>query len=183
MTGSTLNVKGVKMTTPVGVGVDGGELTREQKALQTASDAAIQADHKFTRLCTMLPSFTGDRQKFYRARDQMFDLIAGTNSVASVVAVQTGQAPPAQPIAVPTVASAAAAKAGINPAKGVANPPAAASTVKVAPGAKPTTVAATARKVDQLKAAATKLKKAAAKKPPASSSASHGGREHGHDYR
>lgn len=124
MSGATLNIKGVKVVTPAGIGVGGGEFTKEQKALQTASDAAQQADQKLSRLCNMLPSYSNDQEGFYRVRNQMFDLIAGTTYVASAVAAQTGQAQPAQLSSVPTAATAAAAGAGIDPAKGVANPPA-----------------------------------------------------------
>jgi hypothetical protein len=103
--------------------VGGGEFTREDKALQTASEAAQMADQKYAHLCQLLPSYSSDREAFYHARDQMFDLIRGTEQVASAVATQTGQAPPAPPPVVPTAASAAATDAGTNPAKGIANVP------------------------------------------------------------
>src|SRR4029077_6765889 len=99
-------------------------LNTEQKALQTASDTAVRADEQYTHLCNLLPSYSHDQVAFYKARDQMFDLIRGTNQVASAVAAQTGQAAPAPLPSVPTVAAGAAASAGINPGKGVANLPA-----------------------------------------------------------
>ena len=43
MQGTSLYVKGVSVTTSAGVGVGGGELNKEQKALRTASDTAVQA--------------------------------------------------------------------------------------------------------------------------------------------
>lgn len=169
MSGTTLNIKGVKLVTPAGIGVEGGEFTKEQQALQTASDAAQQADQKLTRLCNMLPSYSNDQQGFYRVRNQMFDLIAGTTYVASAVAAQTGQAPPAPAQSVPTAASAAATDAGIDPAKGVANPPAPASA-----GASAASSAAGSggKDLTNLKSAVSKLNKASQKKPP-SRSASH----------
>ena len=126
MSGTTVNIKGVKVTTPVGVGVEGGEFTRDQKALQTATDAAQQADQRFTRLCRLIPMYANDKTAFYRVRDQMFDLIAGTTTMASAVAVQTGQMSPTAPASVPTASTDAAKSAGVNAAKGV-NLPASAS--------------------------------------------------------
>jgi hypothetical protein len=163
--GKTLNIKGVTVTTPVGVGVGGGELTREDKALQVASDAALQADQKYTHLCELLPSYSHDQQAFYRARDQMFDLIKGTEQVASAVAAQTGQSPPVQPPAVPTAASDAAAGAGINPAKGVANveattPPGS------SPAASPSSSNAGNQGLAKVTSAADHLKQLAEKKAP-----------------
>ena len=163
MSGTTLNIKGVKVVTPAGIGVEGGEFTKEQKALQTASDAAQQADQKMTRLCNMLPSYSSDQEGFYRVRNQMFDLIAGTTYVASAVAAQSGQAQPAQPSSVPTAATAAAAGAGIDPAKDVANPP--------APASQATSAASSAAGVGgqdltKLKSAVSKLNKVSQKKTP-----------------
>jgi hypothetical protein len=126
-TGTSTDIKGVTVSTPVGVGVQGGEVNTEQKTLQVASDAAQQADDKFTRLCRLLPSYSHDQQAFYKTRDQMFELIAATTYVASAVATQTGQSPPVQPTSVPTASTSAATAAGTNPAKAVANPPAPAS--------------------------------------------------------
>jgi hypothetical protein len=165
--GKTLNIKGVNVTTPMGVGVGGGELTREDKALQVASDAALQADQKYTHLCELLPSYAHDQQAFYRARDQMFDLIKGTDQVASAVAAQTGQTPPAQPPAVPTAASDAAAGAGINPAKGIANVPAtAASGSSAATSPSPSSSNAGNQGLAKVTSAADHLKQVAAKKAP-----------------
>ena len=165
--GKNLSIKGVNVTTPMGVGVGGGELTREDKALQVASDAALQADQKYTRLCELLPSYAHDQQAFYRARDQMFDLIKGTEQVASAVAAQTGQTPPAQPPAVPTAASDAAAGAGINPAKGIAN---VAATAPSAPSAaaspSPSSSNAGNQGLAKVTSAADHLKQVAAKKAP-----------------
>jgi hypothetical protein len=122
-TGTSTDIKGVTVSTPVGVGVQGGEVKTEEKTLQAASDAAQQADDKFTRLCRMLPSYSHDQKAFYKTRDQMFELIAATTYVASAVATQTGQTPP-QLTSVPTESSSAATAAGTNPAKAVANAPA-----------------------------------------------------------
>lgn len=163
MTGTTLNIKGVKLVTPAGIGVEGGEFNKEQKALQTASDAAQQADQKLTRLCGMLPSYSNDQQGFYRVRNQMFDLIAGTTYVASAVAAQTGQAPPAQPASVPTAATAAATSAGTDPAKGVANPPAPASATT---STAPPTGGTAGQDLTKLQNAVSKLNKVSQKKPP-----------------
>jgi hypothetical protein len=163
MQGTSLNVKGVSVTTPAGVGVGGGELNKEQKALQTASDTAVQADQQYTRLCKLLPSYSHDQVAFYKARDQMFDLIHGTNQVASAVAAQTGQAAPALPPSVPTLASNAAASAGINPGKGVANLPA---TTTAALGKTTPAPATPNAALSNLVNATSKLKKAAEKKPP-----------------
>jgi hypothetical protein len=164
MTGTTVNIKGVNVTTPAGVSLGGGEFHKEQVALQTASDAAQQADEKYTRLCKMLPSYSNDRGGFYRVRDQMFDLIAGTTQVASAVAAQTGQAPPASPSTVPTAAADAAAGTGVDPAKGLANAPApAAATSSTAP----TTAKAGSKSLAKLESAVTKLKQVAKKKAPA----------------
>jgi hypothetical protein len=163
--GKTLNIKGVSVTTPMGVGVGGGELNREDKALQVASDAALQADQKYTRLCELLPAYSSDKQAFYRARDQMFDLIKGTEQVASAVAAQTGQSPPVQPAAVPTAASDAAAGAGTNPAKGIANVPA--TTPSGSPAAaSPTSSNAGNQGLSNITSAADHLKQVAAKKAP-----------------
>ena len=126
-TGTSTDIKGVTVSTPVGVGVQGGEVKTEQKTLQAASDAAQQADDKFTRLCRMLPSYSHDQKAFYKTRDQMFELIAATTYVASAVATQTGQSPPAPLTGVPTESTSAATAAGTNPAKAVANPPTSAS--------------------------------------------------------
>ncbi|MBA3832920.1 MAG: hypothetical protein H0X34_13705 [Chthoniobacterales bacterium] len=167
MSGTTLNIKGVKVVTPAGIGVEGGELNKEQKALQTASDAAQQADQKLTRLCNMLPSYSNDQQGFYRVRNQMFDLIAGTTYVASAVAAQTGQAPPAQAASVPTAASAAAAGAGINPAKGVANPPVSASSGPPEASSSAASAAGTdGQALKKLKSAVSNLNKVSQKKAP-----------------
>ena len=163
MQGTTLNIKGVSVTTPAGVGVGGGELNKEQKALQTASDTAVQADQQYTRLCTLLPSYSHDEVAFYKARDQMFDLIRGTNQVASAVAAQTGQAAPAAPPSVPTVATDAAAGAGINPEKGVANLPSATTAAPTTTNPAPATSDAA---LSNLLSATSKLKKAAEKKVP-----------------
>ncbi len=163
--GKTVNIKGVSVTTPAGVGVGGGELNREDKALQVASDAALQADQKYTHLCELLPSYASDQQSFYRARDQMFDLIRGTEQVASAVAAQTGQLPPVQPPAVPTAASDAATGAGINPAKGVANVPA---TAPSGSPAAPSTSSSNAsnQALSSVTSAANHLKQVAEKKAP-----------------
>lgn len=163
MQGKALSIKGVNVTTPVGVGVGGGELNREDKALQTASEAAQMADQQYTRLCGLLPSYANDQQAFYHARDQMFDLIRGTDQVASAVAAQTGQAPPARPPAVPTAASTAAADAGINPAKGIANVPAtnSAATPAASPAGSPAP-----QGVTSVTNAANRLKAVAEKKTP-----------------
>jgi hypothetical protein len=126
------------------------------------------ADQKYTRLCEMLPSYAHDQQSFYHARDQMFDLIRGTQQVASAVAAQTGQAAPALPPAVPTAASSAAADAGTNPAKGIANVPttssAAAPTASTTPAGSPAT-----QGLSNVTKAANHLKAVAAKKAPAKS--------------
>jgi hypothetical protein len=126
-TGTSTDIKGVTVSTPAGVGVQGGELKTEPKTLQVASDAAQQADDKFTRLCRLLPAYSHDKQAFYKTRDQMFELIAATTYVASAVATQTGQNPPAPLTSVPTQSTSAATAAGTNPAKAVANPPTSAS--------------------------------------------------------
>lgn len=139
MTGDTVDIKGVKVTTPVGVGAEGGEYHKEAKVLQSASDAAEQADQKFTQLCRLLPSYLNDQKGFYRVRDQMFDLIAATNYVASAVAAQTGQTPPVQPTSIPTASTAAAASAGTNPTKAVANPVATTSSAAKSPTPNPST--------------------------------------------
>jgi hypothetical protein len=169
MQGKTVNIKGVRVTTPMGVGLGGGELTREDKALQVASDAALQADQKYTHLCELLPSYANDQQAFYRARDQMFDLIKGTEQVASAVAAQTGQTPPVQPPAVPTAATDAATGAGINPAKGVANVPA---TTPPASSAAPSPSASNAgnQGLSKVTSAADHLKQLAEKKAPGKAS-------------
>ncbi len=164
MQGRTLNIKGVSVTTPAGIGVGGGELNTEQKALQTASDTAIRADEQYIHLCNLLPSYSTDQVKFYQARDQMFDLIRGTNQVASAVAPLTGQAQPAAPSSVPTVSTAAAASAGIDPAKGVANLPIATATPSGTPASTPATNAAA---LSNLKNATSRLEKVAQKKAPA----------------
>lgn len=170
MQGTSLDIKGVSVTTPVGVGVGGGELNKEQKALQTASDAAVRADEQYTRLCNLLPSYSHDQVAFYRARDQMFDLIRGTNQVASAVAAQTGQTAPAPPPSVPTVAAGAAANAGINPRKGVANPPMSTTSSPATTTSAPQTPNAA---LSNLVNATSKLKKAAEKKPPSRYATSH----------
>jgi len=166
MQGKTVDIKGVNVTTPAGVGIGGGEFSREDKALQTASEAAQMADQKYTRLCELLPSYANDQKAFYGARDQMFDLIRGTQQVASAVAAQTGQAPPAPQPAVPTAASSAAADAGANPGKGIANAPAASSaptpTASPAPAGSPA-----AQGINQVTNAANHLKAVAKKKAPA----------------
>lgn len=164
MQGKTVDIKGVNVTTPVGVSAGGGQFTREDKALQTASEAAQMADQKYTRLCELLPSYANDQQAFYNARDQMFDLIRGTQQVASAVAAQTGQAPPAPQPAVPTAASSAASDAGTNPAKGIANVPAASSaaTPTASPAGSPA-----AQGANNVTNAANRLKAVAQKKTPA----------------
>jgi hypothetical protein len=168
MQGKTLNIKGVNVTTPVGVGVGGGELNHEDKALQTASEAAQMADQKYTRLCELLPSYASDQQAFYHARDQMFDLIRGTEQVASAVAAQTGQAPPAQPPAVPTAASTAATDAGINPAKGIGNVPATSSAATASASPAPASQGGPTNVTN----AANRLKAVAQKKAPSAKSTS-----------
>lgn len=162
MQGNTMSIKGVKVVTPVGVGVEGGEYTREQKALQTASDAAQQADQKYVRLCKMLPAYSNDKPGFYRVRDQMFDLIAGTTHVATVVAAQTGQAPPTATQPVPTAAADAAASAGVSATKGVANTP-----IMVGSAPPPIAEGPHKKNVDAVNAASAKLKNVARKKAPA----------------
>lgn len=162
MVGSTLDIKGVKVTTPVsGLGVEGGQFTRDQKALQTASDAAIQADQKFIRLCRLLPSYASNKDAFYKARDQMFDLIMNTNYVASAVASATGQTPPAKPATAPTAATDAATAAGTSPSKAVANT--AAKKTQTPPT---TTTTSSASAAAQIVDAAKKLKRVAKKPAP-----------------
>lgn len=52
MSGNTVTIKGVKVVTPAGIGVEGGEFSRDPKALQTASAEAIASDQKFVRICS-----------------------------------------------------------------------------------------------------------------------------------
>ena len=163
MQGSSVNIKGVSVTTPLGVGVGGGEVSKEQKALQTASDAAIQADQQYIHLCNMLPSYSHDQVGFYQARDQMFDLIKRTNQAASAVAALTGQATPAPPPSVPTVATGAAESAGTSPTKGVANLPIETTTTRTTSTSTPGTSKVA---LSNLVTATSKLQKAAEKKPP-----------------
>ncbi len=74
MNGNAVAVKGVKVVTPTGIGVEGGEFSRDPKVLQTASDAAIRADQEFVRLCSQLPSYANDREQFYALRKKMSDI-------------------------------------------------------------------------------------------------------------
>ena len=103
------------------------------------------------------------RLLFTGAGIRCFDLIHGTNQVASAVAAQTGRAAPALPPSVPTLASNAAASAGINPGKGVANLPAPTTAALGKTTSAPATPNAA---LSNLLNATSKLKKAAEKKPP-----------------
>ncbi len=162
MNGNTVAVKGVKVVTPAGIGVEGGEFSRDPKALQTASDAAIRADQEFVRLCSQLPSFSNDKVGFYALRNKMSDIALNANAVASVVANGTGQATPAPLPTLPTAASTVATNAGVDPTKAVANPPATAS----APATSAPTATTNGDAVAKLNNAVSKLNKASNKKVP-----------------
>src|SRR5205814_1530430 len=109
MQGKSYDISGVNVPIPqAGTSVAVGGIKIDPKALQNASDAAIQADQRYIRLCSLLPSYSNNQAAFYRARDQMFDLIAGTTDVAKAVANATGQPAPAPAPTVPTAAPSAA---------------------------------------------------------------------------
>ncbi len=163
MQGKAVSIKGVTVTTPAGIGGGGGEFTREDKALQTASEAAQLADQKYTHLCELLPSYSNDQHAFYDARDQMFALIKGTQSSAATVAALTGQATPAPAPAVPTAATTAATDAGVNPAKGIANLP---STTSPAAAAATPAGTPSSQQINNVLNAANHLKAVAQKKVP-----------------
>lgn len=141
------------MTTPVGVGVGGGEYSHTVTP-QSITEAVQQANLRFKELCRILPSYSNDKTAFYKARDEMFDLMRATDHVAATVAAQTGQAPPTKAPAVPTASSAAAASAGVNPQKGTAI-----ATASPAP-------ASGAQGVQQVKSAVTALKQVAKRPVP-----------------
>jgi len=166
MQGRSYDISGVSVPIPqAGTTVSISGVKIDPKALQNASDATQQADQKYTRLCSLLPMYSHDQAAFYKARDQMFDLIAGTTEIAKQVANTTGQPQPANPPTVPTAAPTAATSAGTNPTKAVANPAS-----KPAPSV-PTTASTdqTPKKASladnkKLNSLANKLKKLAAKK-------------------
>lgn len=141
MNGNAVAVKGVKVVTPAGIGVEGGEFSRDPKVLQTASDAAIRADQEFVRLCSQLPSYANDREQFYALRKQMSDIALNATAMATVVATGTGQSTPAPLPALPTAAASVASEVGVDTSRVVANPPAegsTATTTATAPSAKGT---------------------------------------------
>lgn len=169
----TVTVKGVKVVTPAGIGVEGGEFSRDPKDLQVASDAPIRADQQFVTFCRQLPSYSNDKVGFYARRDQMSDIVLNATHVATVVANSTGQATPAPLLMLPTASTAAATDAGVNPSNSVANPPA---TVAAATTTVPS-VTGKGDAVAKLKSAVSQLNKASRKKAPkhhkASSQSSH----------
>lgn len=167
MNGNAVAVKGVKVVTPGGIGVEGGEFSRDPKVLQTASDAAIQADQKFVRLCSELPGYANDREQFYAMRKSMSDIALHATDVATVVATGTGQATPAPLPALPTAAASAASEAGVDTSRAVANPPAEPSTAATST----TLPSANGDAVAKLKSAVEKLNKASSKKVRKSASA------------
>jgi hypothetical protein len=115
-------VKGPNVATSFGVTVGGGEYNRTVTPLGV-TDSLQSANLKFRQLCSLLPSYAnGDKEAFYKARNDMFELIKGSQNVATAVATQTGQAPPANLPTVPTAATEAAKTAGVDPSKGVSNP-------------------------------------------------------------
>lgn len=149
------------MVTPAGIGVEGGEFSRDPKALQTASAEAIASDQEFVRICSQLPGYSNDREAFYALRKKMSDIALHTNEVAAAVATGTGQATPAPLPALPTAASAVASNAGVDQSTAVANPPAATgTTASVAPAA------GGDDSVAKLQSAVSKLKKASNRKTP-----------------
>ncbi len=160
MNGNAVAVKGVKVVTPAGIGVEGGEFSRDPKVLQTASDAAIRADQEFVRLCSQLPSYANDREQFYALRKQMSDIALNATAMATVVATGTGQSTPAPLPALPTAAASVASDAGVDTSRAVANPPAEGSTAATTAKAPAANEAAVAK----LKSAVDKLNKASSKK-------------------
>ncbi len=160
MSGNAVAVKGVKVVTPAGIGVEGGEFSRDPKVLQTASDAAIRADHEFVRLCSELPSYANDREQFYAMRKKMSDIALNATSVATVVASGTGQSTPAPLPALPTAAAGVATDAGVDTSRSVANPPSEGSTAATTAKAP----SANGEAVANLKNAVAKLNKVSSKK-------------------
>jgi hypothetical protein len=119
---TSTDVKGPNVTTSFGVTVGGGEYNRTVTPLGV-TDSLQAANLKYRQLCSLLPSYAnGDKEAFYKARNDMFELIKGSQNVATAVATQTGQSPPASLPTVPTAATEAAKTAGVDPSKGVSNP-------------------------------------------------------------
>jgi hypothetical protein len=166
---TSVDIKGLTLTTPQGVAAGVGGVSITPTALQQVSDAAIQADAKYVRLCEMLPSYSHDQTAFYKTRDQMFGLIAASTYVASQVAEQAGVPKPSAPPSVPTAAPSSAIAAGSDPARAIANPvaqPAAPSAPASGQQASPDAIAKNSAAVTS---ALNTLKSATAKKVPSPS--------------
>jgi hypothetical protein len=117
-------------------------------------------------LCALLPSYAhGDKEAFYKARDDMFELIKGSQNVATAVATQTGQSAPANLPSVPTAATDAAKTAGVDTSKGVSNPSATPAQPPAPQKAPPSGQVTTAGKT-QVRSAVTRLKHIAKKSVP-----------------
>ena len=120
---TSTDIKGPNVATSFGVTVGGGEYNRTVTPLGV-TDSLQAANLKYRQLCNLLPSYAnGDKEAFYKARNDMFELIKGSQNVATAVATQTGQSPPANLPKVPTAATDAAKTAGVDPSRGVSNPP------------------------------------------------------------
>jgi hypothetical protein len=159
---TSTDVKVPNVTTSFGVTVGGGEYNRTVTPLGV-TDTLQAANLKYRQLCNLLPSYAnGNKEAFYKARDDMFELIKGSQNVATAVATQTGQAPPANLPTIPTAAPDAAKTAGVDPSKGVSNPP---PTQPPAPPKTARSSQATAG-TGQVKSAVTRLKHIANKKVP-----------------
>jgi hypothetical protein len=165
MQGKSYDISGVSVPVPqAGTTITAGGVKVDPKALQTASDAAIRADQAYTRLCSLLPAYANNQVAFYKARDQMFELIVGTQQVAAIIATTTGQTPPAAAPSVPTAAPDAAKKAGADTTKAVANTGASPAPVpKVATTDQPPKKASAAQN-EKIKRAGKRLKQTATKK-------------------
>jgi hypothetical protein len=169
---TSTDVKGPNVTTSFGVTVGGGEYNRTVTPLGV-TDSLQSANLKYRQLCNLLPSYAnGDQEAFYKARNDMFELIKGSKDVATTVATQTGQAPPPKLPAVPTAASDAAKTAGVDPSKGVANSSATPTPPSVSKNPPPRNLNAAAKR--EVRSAARRLKQIARKPSPRKSKAKAG---------
>ena len=108
-----------------GVNVGGGEISRTYTppTEKSVTKELEEANQKYKGLCRLLPTYAhGRKEDFYKARDDMSELIKGSKNVATAVATLTGQSPPASLPTLPTAATDAAKTAGVDPSTGVSNP-------------------------------------------------------------